>query len=71
MFLTNLKGSLCGVRQFVTAKNPLKLIKNAFHFMLKALFVFEIFTFLIFVLKKKKWFDEYAGVNFKIYDVAY
>ena len=70
MFLANLKGSLCGVRQFLTAKNPLKLTKNAFHFMLKALFVFEIFTFLIFVLKKK-WFDEYARVNFKIYDVAY
>ena len=33
-------------RQFLTAESPLKMMKNAFHFMLKALFIFEIFIFL-------------------------
>ena len=40
------KGPLLGLRQFLTIGNPLKMIKNAFYFMLKALFVPEIFSFL-------------------------
>ena len=41
-----LKGPLSGLRQFLVTKSPLKIMKNIFYFMLKALFVLEIFTFL-------------------------
>ena len=41
----NAKGS-SGLRQFLTFENLLKMMKNAFHFKLKAFFVLEIFTFL-------------------------
>ena len=40
------KDALSGLRQFVGNENPLKMIKNAFHFTLKALFVLKIFKFL-------------------------
>ena len=40
------KGVLLGLRQFLTIGSPLKMIKNAFHFMLRALFVLKIFTLL-------------------------
>ena len=42
-----IKGSFSGLREFLTIENPLKIMKNAFYFMLKALFVLEIFTFLL------------------------
>ena len=42
----NFKGSLSGLRQFLATKSPLKMMKNAFHFTLKALFVLKIFKFL-------------------------
>ena len=41
----NLKGALSGLRQIFATKSPLKIIKNAFHFTLKALFVLKIFKF--------------------------
>ena len=41
-----LKGALSGLRQFLATENPLKTIKNAFHFTSKALFVLKIFNFL-------------------------
>ena len=49
---------------------PSKMMKNtAFYFMLKALFVFEIFTFLSWLFGYvEKWLDKKAVVNFKIYD---
>ena len=34
------------MRQFSITENPLKIMKNAFHFALKALFVLKIFKFL-------------------------
>ena len=37
-----IKGQLLGLRQFLVAESPLKMIKNAFYFMLKALFVLKI-----------------------------
>ena len=40
------KGALSGLRQFLTIESPLKLIKNAFYFILKAIFVLKIFKFL-------------------------
>ena len=41
-----LKGALSGLRQFLATECPLKMIKNAFYFTLKALFVLKIFKFL-------------------------
>ena len=39
----NIKGSLSGLRQFLPTESPLKIMKNAFYFTLKALFVLKIF----------------------------
>ena len=40
------KGTLLGLRQFLTTESPLKMMKNAFYLTLKALFIFKIFKFL-------------------------
>ena len=46
-------------------------MKNAFYFMLKALFVLEIYKFLSYLLGYvEKRLDTKAKVNFKIYDVT-
>ena len=42
----DLKGALSGLRQFLENETLLKMMKNAFHFTLKAIFVLEIFRFL-------------------------
>ena len=34
-----------GLRKFLAIESPIKMMKNAFYFVLKALFVLEIFTF--------------------------
>ena len=39
------KGALSGLRQFLSTKSPLKLMKNAFYFTSKALFVLKILKF--------------------------
>ena len=39
------KVPLSGLREFLTNESPLKLIKNAFYFVLKALFKLKIITF--------------------------
>ena len=50
-------------------ESPLKLIKNGFTSMLKALFVREILTFLYWVLcYVEERLDKKTKVNFKIYD---
>ena len=41
-----LKGALQGPRQFLTFESPLKKLKHAFYFTLKALFVLKVFKFL-------------------------
>ena len=49
----------------------LKMIKNTFYFMLKAIFVLEIFTFLSLLIGYvEKWLDRKAMVNFKSYDIT-
>ena len=40
------KGALSGLRQFLAIESPLKMMKNAFYFTSKALFVFKMFNFL-------------------------
>ena len=41
-----LKGALSGLRQFLAAESPLKVMKNAFYFTSKALFVLKMSKFL-------------------------
>ena len=41
-----LKGALSGLRQFLATENPLKIMKNALYFSLKALSVLNIFKLL-------------------------
>ena len=57
--------------QFLAIEIPLKMVKNAFYFMLKPFFVLEIFTFLDWLFGYvEKGFDKKAMVNFKINDVT-
>ena len=41
-----LTGALSGLIQVLATESPLKMMKNAFYFTLKALFVLKIFKFL-------------------------
>ena len=69
---TQVKGALSSVKQFLTAESLLKLMKNAFYFTSKALFVLKIFKFLSRLFGHvAKWFDKNGliKVNFKFYDV--
>ena len=43
---TGVKGALSGLRQFLAAESPLEVMKNAFYFTSKALFILKIFKFL-------------------------
>ena len=52
-------------------ESPLKLMKNVFYLLLKALFVIEILKILSWLfgyVEKRR--DNKAKVNFKIYDVT-
>ena len=40
------KDALSGLRQFLATESPLKMMKNAFYFTLKALFILKMFKFL-------------------------
>ena len=40
------KGALSGLRQVLATESPLKVMKNVFYFISKALFVLKIFKFL-------------------------
>ena len=47
------------------------MIKNVSYFMLKALFVLEIFAFMSWLFcYVEKWFDKKVKVNSKSYDVT-
>ena len=41
-----LKGARSGLKQFLTTKDPLNMMKNVFYLTLKALSVLKIFKFL-------------------------
>ena len=59
---------LSGLRQFLAIQSSLEMMKNAFYFTLKALFILNIFSFLLLLFAHvEQRFDE--KVNFKIYDV--
>ena len=46
IIIIKLKGALSGLRHILTTEGPLKIMKNAFYFTSKALFVIKIFKFL-------------------------
>ena len=46
------KGALSVLRQFLATESPLKMMKNAFYFTLKAFFVLKTFKFLFLVMEK-------------------
>ena len=48
--VNNITGGLSGLRQFLANEIPLEMMKNAFYFTSKALFVLEIFKFLSWFL---------------------
>ena len=52
------KGALSGLKQFLVTENHLKMMKNAFYFTSKALFVLKIFKFLSWLFGHvSKWLD--------------
>ena len=51
-------------------ESSLCMMKSAFYFMLKALFVLEIFTFFVLTFFYRKWSLKKAMVIFKIYDIT-
>ena len=62
-----LKVALSGMRQFFVTEIPLKMKKNTFYFILKALFILKMFKFISWLFghveKQLDWEDE---INFKI-----
>ena len=44
------KGTFSGLRQFLAAESPLKMMKNAFYFTLNALSILKIFLSFLFLL---------------------
>lgn len=58
-----------GLRQLPTTESPWS--KNAFYFIIKALFVFKTFTFSSWLfVQTGKPLDKQPKVNFRIYDVT-
>ena len=47
--LASIKGALSGLRHFLAIESRLKVMKNAFYFTSKALFVLKIFKFLFWL----------------------
>ena len=65
-----IEGTFSRLRQLLTTKRCLKLMKNNFYFSLKALFFFKIFKFLSRRFgRAEKRFDQKDRVDFKIYKV--
>ena len=66
-----IKGALSGLIQFLAAESPLKMMRNAFYFKSKALFVLKIFKFLFWLFGHvSKRLDKKDKVHFKFYDVT-
>ena len=60
-----------GLKEFLTIESDLKMMKNVFYFMLRTLFVLEIFTFLCWIFGYvENRFDKKSMVSFNIYDVT-
>ena len=60
------KVALSGLRKFLITENPLKIMKNVFYFISKALFVLKIFKFLSSLFGHvSQRLDQKDKVNFK------
>ena len=62
----NLKDAVSGLRLFLATESPWKMIKNAFYFILEALFVLDIFNFLSWLFgpaEKTAWFKASQPVS--------
>ena len=67
----NVTGPLLGLRQFLTIERPVKMIKDAFYFMLRVFFIYELFSFLSWLFGYvEKRLDKKVMLNFKIYPVS-
>ena len=56
MILVAFKGAVSALRQFLETENFFKMMKNAFHFTLKAFLSLKTFTFLFFLsVQVEKW----------------
>ena len=65
-FKERLKGALSDLRQFLATESPLKMMRNAFYFTSKALFVLKIFKFLSSLFGHvSQRLDQKDKVNFK------
>ena len=65
------EGALLGLRQFLATESPLRMMKDAFCFTSKALFVLKIFKFLSGVFGHvSKQLDYKDKINFKFDDVT-
>ena len=70
LIFSKVKGPLSSLSLFLATENPLKIMKNAF-FILKALFVLKMFTFLSWLsIHVRKGLDKNPKVCFKICDVT-
>ena len=66
-----MKGALSGLRRFFATETPLKMMKNAFCFKSKALFVLKIFKFLSRLFGHvSEQLTSKDQVDFKFYDVT-
>ena len=64
-----IKAALSGLRRFLATESALKIMKNAFWFTSKALFVINIFKFLSSPFGHvAKLLDKKNKINFKFYD---
>ena len=54
IFNAKFKGALSRLRQFLATERSLKMMKNAFYFILKTLLVLKIFKFLSWILSHVK-----------------
>ena len=65
LLLKYIKVALSSLRILLAAESPLKMMKNGFYFMLKALFVLKIFKFLSWLFGDvAKLLDKKDKVNF-------
>ena len=71
LIFSSFKGAPSGLRPFLASESPLKMMKNAFYFTSKALFVLKIFKFLSWLFGHvAKRLDEKNKVNFKFSGVT-
>ena len=71
LLLKYIKVALSSLRQFLAAESPLKMMKNAFHYMSKTLLILKIFKFFSWLFGHvAKRLDKKEKVKFKFHDVT-